>query len=127
MLLEEGLNPTLNKYPDYEGEPVDELILFNPSISIQMFGPDSGLTGVELSIQRSDNENDAYWVGYITLSILATIFPDWENREEWLVRTIETFANGDTKKLSFQRDNSTIEAAMAGGFFFLAINGKKIE
>ena len=66
MLLEEGLNPTLNKYPDYEGEPVDELILFNPSISIQMFGPDSGLTGVELSIQRSDNENDAYWVGYIT-------------------------------------------------------------
>ena len=90
-----------------------------------MFGLDNGLTSVELSIRPSTDENDAYWQGYISLWILAAVFPDWENREEWLNRTIQSFAEGVAQdNLSFERNGHTIEAAMGNGYFFLAITAQ---
>lgn len=128
MLTQEGLNPTSNTYPDYEGDPVNELLLFNPFVSIMMFGPDSGLNSIEFSTRPSTNENDAYWQGYISLWILSAIFPEWDNREEWLTRTMRSMTTGtENDSLSFERNGHSIEAAMSNGYFFLAITGQEIE
>ena len=128
MLRAEGLNPKPNKYPDFEGEPVTELIVFDPQISFKLFGSDGGLTGIELSMRPSSDSTDAYWQGYLCLWVLNAIFPNWENREEWLNRTIKSFAEAGNKgKVKFQRDDRTIEAAAGGGHFFLAVNGQEIE
>lgn len=51
MLKAEGLNPKQNTFPDFEGEKVTGLNVFNPLISIQMFGPDEGLTAIEVTIR----------------------------------------------------------------------------
>ena len=128
MLTQEGLNPTPNKYPDQEGDPVNELLLSSPFISIMMFGPDSGLNSIEFSTRPSTNENDAYWQGYISLWILNAIFPEWDNREEWLTRTMQSMARGTADdSLSFERNGHTVKAAMSNGYFFLAITGREIE
>ena len=51
MLNAEGLNPQQNAYPDFEGEQVTELNVFNPLISIQLYGPDEGLTAIEVTVR----------------------------------------------------------------------------
>ncbi len=128
MLSQEGLNPTTKKYPDYEGDPVNELLLFSPFIGIMMFGPDSGLNTIEFITLPSTNENDAYWQGYISLWIPNAVFPEWDNREEWLTRTMQCMAQGTADdSLSLERNGHTIEAAMSNGYFFLAITGQEIK
>ena len=61
MLKAEGLNPQPNTYPDFEGEKVTELNVFDPFISIQMYGPDAGLTAIEIAIRASSDPNDGQW------------------------------------------------------------------
>ena len=67
MLKAEGLNPKQNTFPDFEGEKVTELNVFNPFISIQMFGPDGGLTAIEVTVRPSADADDAYWQSYVCL------------------------------------------------------------
>ena len=70
MLKAEGLNPKQNTYPDFEGEKLTELNVFNPFISIQLFGPDGGLTAIEVTVRPSADANDAHWQSYVCLWVL---------------------------------------------------------
>ena len=128
MLKAEGLNPQPNTYPDFEGEKVTELNVFDPLISIQMYGPDAGLTAIEVTIRPSADPNDAHWQSYVSLWVLNAVFPDWENREEWLVRTLRSLAQGGSaESMTFERDGRTVETAFNQQLFFLAVSGKEIE
>lgn len=128
MLKAEGLNPRLNTYPDFEGERVTELSVFNPFISIQLYGPDSGLTAIEVTLRPSADANDAHWQNYISLWVLNAVFPDWENREEWLTRTLKSFARfGNEEVVEFQREGRNIQTAFKEKLFFFAVSGKEVE
>ena len=128
MLRAEGLNPIQNTFPDFEGEKVTELNVFNPLVFIQMFGPDGGLTAIEVTVRPSEDANDAYWQSYVCLWVLNAVFPDWENREEWLVLTLKSFAQfGNEEVVEFERDGRTIQTAFSQKLFFFAVSGKKIE
>ena len=128
MLKAEGLNPQPNTYPDFEGEKVTELNVLDPLISIQMYGPDAGLTAIEITIRPSADPNDAHWQSYVSLWVLNAVFPDWENREEWLVRTLRSLAQGGSaESMAFERDGRTVETAFNQQLFFLAVSGKEIE
>ena len=128
MLKAEGLNPQPNTYPDFEGEKVTELNVFDPLISIQMFGPDAGLTAIEITIRPSADANDAHWQSYVSLWVLNAVFPDWENREEWLVRTLRSLAQGGSAEaVAFERNGRTVATAFNQQLFFLAVSGKEIE
>ena len=124
MLQEEGLNPTFNKFPDLEGEPVTESTVWNPYINFQMIGPDEELTEVTLTVRPSTNENDAYWQGYVSLWLLAAIFPEWQNREEWLNRAI---VSGE--RIEFARDGLNVYVIPPEDFalWSLVISGQEIE
>ena len=124
MLTEEGLDPTFNQFPPVDGEPYNEVTVWGPYINIGMFGPDEGLTTISLSLQPSSDEGDSYWHSFVSLWILAAAFPNWENREEWLNRTLRGMANGRIKKkLEFQRDGRQVEAVMTNGFLFFEVSG----
>ena len=128
MMRAEGLNPKHNTYPDFEGERVTELNVFNPLISIQLYGPDDGLTAIEVTIRPSADAHDAHWQSYICLWVLDAVFPDWENREEWLTRTLKSFAqSGDQDVVKFERNGRTIQTAFKQKLFFFAVSGKEIE
>ena len=128
MLKAEGLNPQPNTYPDFEGEKVTELNVFDPLMSIQMYGPDAGLTAIEITIRPSADPNDAHWQSYVSLWVLNAVFPDWENREEWLVRTLRSLAQGgNAEAVAFERDGRTVETAFNQQMFFFAVSGKEIE
>ena len=128
MLKAEGLNPKQNTYPDFEGEKVTELNVFDPLMSIQMYGPDAGLTAIEITIRPSADPNDAHWQSYVSLWVLNAVFPDWENREEWLVRTLRSLAQGgNAEAVAFERDGRTVETAFNQQMFFFAVSGKEIE
>ena len=128
MLKAEGLNPQPNTYPDFEGEKVTELNVFDPLISIQMYGPDAGLTAIEITIRPSADPNDAHWQSYVSLWVLDAVFPDWENREEWLVRTLRSLAQGGSaESMAFELDGRTVETAFNQQLFFLGVSGKEIE
>ena len=122
MLTEEGLSPSINPYPPIDGEPYDEAIVPFPWMTVGMLGPDDGLTSISLSLKPSANATNAYWQGFVSLWILTAAFPDWEHKEEWLNRTIQTMADGGSNdKVEFQRGNYNVGAAMAMGFFHLEI------
>ena len=126
MLKQEGLNPTYNKFPALDGDGHTTATVWDPYIEIAMFGPDDALNGVELSLQPSSDENDAYWQGYISLWLLTATVPDWENREEWLSRTIRGYSTGAlSDKMGFDRPGRRIEVAMSNGYFFLSISGER--
>ena len=128
MLRAEGLNPKQNTYPDFEGEKVTELNVFNPLISIQLYGPDDGLTAIEVTIRPSADANDAHWQSYICLWVLNAVFPDWDNREEWLSRTLKSFTHsGDQDVVKFERNGRTIQTAFKQKLFFFAVSGKEVE
>ena len=128
MLREEGLNPRPNVYPDFEGEKVTELNVFNPFISIQLYGPDGGLTAIEVTVRPSADANDAHWQSYVSLWVLNAVFPDWANREEWLTRTLKSHARfGDGEVVEFEREGRTIQTAFRQGLYFFAVSGKEIE
>ena len=128
MLKAEGLNPKQNTYPDFEGEKVTELNVFNPFISIQLYGPDGGLTAIEVTVRPSADANDAHWQSYVCLWVLNAVFPDWENREEWLTRTLKSLAQvGNEEVVEFERDGRTIQTAFGQKLFFFAVSGKEIE
>ena len=128
MLKAEGLNPKQNRFPDFEGEKVTELNVFNPFISIQLFGPDEGLTAIEVTVRPSADANDAHWQSYVCLWVLNAVFPDWENREEWLTRTLKSFAQfGNEEVVEFERDGRTIQTAFNQKLFFFAVSGKEME
>lgn len=123
MLTQEGLNPTWNKFP----QSIAAQIL-NPNINIEMYGPEDRLNGIEIMIYPTTNENDGYWQSFVCLWVLAAVFPNWENREEWFVRTINGFATGMTKdKVDFVRDGKTIQMGMINSSsILLYIEGRKI-
>ena len=128
MLKAEGLNPKQNTFPDFEGEKVTELNVFNPFISIQMFGPDGGLTAIEVTVRPSADANDAYWQSYVCLWVLNAVFPNWENRAEWLTRTLKSFTqSGNEEVVEFERNGRTIQTAFSQKLFFFAVSGKEIE
>lgn len=128
MLKAEGLNPKPNAYPNFEGEKVTELNVFSPFISIQMYGPDEGLTAIEVTVRPSADPNDAHWQTYICLWVLNAVFPDWENREEWLTRTLNSFAQfGDQEVVEFERNGRIVQTAFGQNLFFFAVSGKEIE
>ena len=124
MLEQEGLTPSFNKFPSYEGEPVTEATVWKPYINFQMIGPDEGLTEISLTIRPSTDENDAYWHGYVSLWLLAAVFPNWDNREEWLNRAILA-----GEKVEFTRDGHEIGMYRSndGGLWWLVISGQEIE
>ena len=124
MLIEEGLNPTFNKYPPVDGEPYNEAIVWSLNMTIGMFGPDEGLTTVELTLIPSSDEDDAYWQGFVSLWILTAAFPNWEHKERWLNRTIRAMADGRLNdKLEFQRDGRKVETGKFNAYWFLGISG----
>ena len=125
LLTQEGLNPTYNEFPTLDGDlHHTTATVWNPYIQIAMYGPDDALNGVELTLQPSSNENDAYWQGFISLWLLTAVFPNWDNREEWLNRTIRAFSTGNpSDKIEFDRDGRRVEVAMSSGYFFLGISG----
>ena len=128
MLKAEGLNPQPNTYPDFEGEKVTELNVFDPLITIQMYGPDAGLTAIEITIRPSADPNDAHWQSYVSLWVLNAVFPDWENREEWLVRALRSLAQGGSAEaVAFERDGRAVETAFNQQLFFFAVSWKEIE
>ena len=122
MLTQEGLNPWLTDFPPYEGEPVTSATVNNPSLSIEMIGADDGLTEVTLTVSPSTDENDAYWYGYVSLWLLAAIFPNWDNREEWLNRAIAA-----DEKIKFSRDGYDIGMVREGRLLFLVVSGQEID
>ena len=96
----------------------------SPFMQIGMFGPDDGLTTISLSLRPSTDEREAYWHGFVSLWIMTAAFANWEQKEEWLNRTIRSMADGSIKgKLEFQRDGRRVEAAMSGGYWFMEISG----
>ena len=113
MLTEEGLDPTINQYPPVDGEPYNEVMVWNPHINIGMYGPDDGLTTIALNLQPSADEGEAHLQALVSSKLLAAALPNWDGREEWFNRTIVGMADGSIKGgVSFQRDGRLIEAAM---------------
>lgn len=129
MLKSEGLNPKPNTYPDHEGEKVTSMNVFNPQIYVQLFGPDDGLTTIEVTIRPSADADDAYWQTYVCLWVLNTVFPEWDNREEWWARTIMNLMRfGDADIIEFERSDRIIQTAfLKGNLILLSVSGKKIE
>ena len=125
LLTQEGLNPTYNEFPDLNGDlHHTTATIWNPYIEIAMYGPDDALNGVELSLRPSSDENDAYWQGFISLWLLTAALPNWDNREEWLNRTIRSFSTGNSgDEMEFDRDGRRVEVAMYNGYFFLGVSG----
>ena len=123
MLVQEGLNPTFNKFPDYQGEPVTSATVHNPYLDLEMIGPDNGLTEITLTTKPTTDENETYWQGYVSLWLLGEVFPNWPNREEWLFRAIVA-----RERIEFSRDGYTIAMALSadGKFLFLVISGDEI-
>ena len=89
-----------------------------------MIGPDEELTEFTLTVRPSTNENDAYWQGYVSLWLLAAIFPEWQNREEWLNRAI---VSGE--RIEFARDGLDVYVVppKVFGLLSLVISGQEIE
>lgn len=129
LLTQEGLNPTYNEFPDLNGDlHHTTATIWNPYIEIAMYGPDDALNGVELSLRPSSDENDAYWQSFISLWLLTVALPNWDNREEWLDRTIRSFSTDNSSdKIEFDRDGRRIEVAMYNGYFFLGVSGAELQ
>ena len=129
MLKAEGLNPQPNTYPDFEGEKVTELNVFDPLISIQMYGPDAGLTAFEITIRPSADPNDAHWQSYVSLWVLNAVFPDW-GKPRGMVR-----AHPPVPCARRKRRGRGVRARRAHRpkrrsnqqMFFFAVSGKEIE
>lgn len=56
------------------------------------------------------------------------MFPNWENRAEWLIRTLKSFTKfGNEEVVEFERNGRTIQTAFSQKLFFIAVSGKEIE
>ena len=124
MLTEEGLNPTWNKFPDSIAAYV-----WNPNISIEMYGPEDGLNGIEIMFRPTTNENDGYWTSFVCLWVLAEVFPNWDNRNAWFVKALSDFATGMRKSNhDFVRDGKTIQmGVIEPSSILLYVGGREIS
>ena len=60
--------------------------------------------------------------------MLNAVFPDWDNREEWLTKTLKSIAqSGDQEVVEFERNGRTVQTAFRQKLFFFAVSGKEIE
>lgn len=125
-MTDAGLNLTFNQYPPVDGEPYSEAIVRDPLMQIGMFGPDDGLKTISLSLRPSTDARESFRHGFVSLWIMTAAFPNWEEKEEWLNRTIRSMADGSIKgKVEFERDGRRFEAAMSGGYWFMEVSGVK--
>ncbi|MYK81051.1 MAG: hypothetical protein F4024_00505, partial [Gammaproteobacteria bacterium] len=111
MMEEEGLNPTLNERGQFEGHPVNDLLVWSPHIKVTMYGPDEALTAIEVSTRPSTDQSEAYWQGFVCQGVLEAVFPEWASSDKWLERTLGAFASGTAKDaVSFRRGDIKVAA-----------------
>ena len=77
-----------------------------------MFGPDERLTAIEITFSTQDSTNGgyAYWQGFISTWLLASVFPDWGNRGEWFALALQRVVAGERVKHS--RSGYEVEIAL---------------
>ncbi len=124
LLTSEGLSPLFTKFPPFEGEPVTSATVIKPHLRVDMIGPDEGLTEISLTFGVSDNHLEVYWQEFISFWLLASVFPDWENREEWLTRAI---LSGERVEFRRNRYDVGMDRSANGRLLFIVISGQKIE
>ena len=123
MLVSEGLNPTNNKYPDYEGNKVTELTIYQPLVTVMMFGLDDDLKTIEMTTIPSTDESETYYQALISLWLLEAAFPDWASSDRWFNRAVESVTNSSTKKkASVTRGGKKAEVIRGDAYFYLTLN-----
>ena len=127
MLVSEGLDPLTNTYPDDEGDKVTELMIYQPFVTVTMYGPDHDLITIEMTTMPSTDESENYYQGLISLWLLDAAFPDWASSDKWFDRAVESVTSTSANKASVTRDGKTAEVILGDAYFYLTLNGQSAD
>ena len=128
MMVSEGLAPLTNTYPDDEGDKVTELMIYQPFVTVTMYGPDHDLNTIEMTTRTSTEDTDTYYQGLISLWLLTSAFPDWASSDRWFNRAAESIANSSTKKkASVTRNGKTAAVILGDGYFYVTLNAVPVD
>ena len=127
MLDSEGLDPLTNNYPDDEGDKVTELMIYQPFVTVTMYGPDHDLNTIEMTTMPSTDESENYYQGLISLWLLDAAFPDWASSDRWFDRAVESVTGTNASKASVTRNGKTAEVILDDAYFYLTLNGQSAD
>ena len=128
MLVSEGLDPENKNWPDDEEDEVTELIIYQPFVTVMMFGPDDDLNTIETTTIPSTDETESYYQAMISLWLLRAVFPDWASSNQWFNRALSSVTNSSTNKRALvTRSGKKAEVILADAHFYLNLTGLPVE